>query len=558
MRIHRHHLAVALLLLAACSKESTPPAPSATAPPASTAPATVPPSAPAAAAPQRDRVFSQEELDQMVAPIALYPDSLLAQVLMAATYPGNVADAVAWSKANPNAKGDDAVKQVASQPWDPSVQSLVAFPQALATLGQDPAWVQRLGDAFLAQPDDVMDAVQRLRRQAQAAGNLESNQYQKVTVQPAAAAPESAPAPAQGGTTVVETASSPTIIIEPSNPETVYVPSYNPTTVYGTWPYPSYPPAYYPPPVGYYAGSALMTGLAFGTGIAITNALWGDCDWGSNDIDIDVNRYNNINSNRQLNVNDNTWRHNAANRQGVPYRDRASREQFGRQLDGSAQRASFRGEDASRTQARDRARQSMERAGVERPGAGNLSARDRAGQVDRDLRNDPQARDRLQGADRDQARDRAQAATRDRPQGQSRDQARDRAQATARDRTQGQSRDQARDRAQATTRDHQARDRAQASQRDGQRAQQQRQHTQQQRNAPARQQARTQHAAQQGPRDNAFAGARNPQQSRAQTDRGRASHASAQRPQAQRSASAGRQVQRQSRPPQRQAGGRRH
>ncbi|MCM2319544.1 MAG: DUF3300 domain-containing protein, partial [Pseudomonas sp.] len=162
-------------------------------------------SAPPAAAPAA-AVFRQEELDQMMAPLALYPDALLAQVLMASTYPGDVADAVAWSKANPKASGDDAVRQVADQPWDPSVQSLVAFPAVLVTLGQDPAWVQRVGDAFLAQPSDVMDSVQRLRRQAKAAGNLESNEQQTVTVQ----------SEAQGGSTTVVQAppAEQTIIIE--------------------------------------------------------------------------------------------------------------------------------------------------------------------------------------------------------------------------------------------------------------------------------------------------------------------------------------------------------
>ncbi len=144
----------------------------------------------------KDAVFTEEQLDQMLAPIALYPDPLLAQVLMATTYPGEVAEAVTWSKAHPDTKGDDAVKQVASQPWDPSVQALVAFPQVLATLGQDPVWVQRLGDAFLAQPDDVMGGVQRLRHQAQAAGNLQSNQYQNVTVQAVAAPAPTSAAPA--------------------------------------------------------------------------------------------------------------------------------------------------------------------------------------------------------------------------------------------------------------------------------------------------------------------------------------------------------------------------
>ncbi|MGH8045099.1 MAG: DUF3300 domain-containing protein, partial [Stenotrophomonas sp.] len=127
-----------------------------------------------------EAAFTREQLDQMLAPVALYPDALLAQVLMASSYPGDVTDAVAWSKAHPDAKGEDAVRQVANQAWDPSVQSLVAFPQLLAVLGQDPAWVQKMGDAFLAQPDAVMDAVQRLRRQAQSAGHLDSNEQQKV------------------------------------------------------------------------------------------------------------------------------------------------------------------------------------------------------------------------------------------------------------------------------------------------------------------------------------------------------------------------------------------
>jgi len=192
--------------------------------------------APSAAEAQsaKQAVFNQEQLDQMLAPIALYPDALLAQVLMAATYPGEVAEAVTWSKANPKAQGDDAVKQVAKQPWDPSVQALVAFPQVLVVLGQDPLWVQRLGDAFLAQPDDVMGAVQRLRQQAKAAGNLQSNHYQNVTVQAAPASTASS-APAS------------TIIIQPADPQVVYVPTYNPTTSYGTWAYPASPPVYYPP-----------------------------------------------------------------------------------------------------------------------------------------------------------------------------------------------------------------------------------------------------------------------------------------------------------------------
>jgi hypothetical protein len=448
--------------------------------------------APATAA-AKDPVFTQEQLDQMLAPIALYPDPLLAQVLMASTYPGEVTEAAAWSKAHPDAKGDDAVKQVASQTWDPSVQALVAFPQVLATLGQDPVWVQRLGDAFLAQPDDLMDGVQRLRHQAQAAGNLQSNQYQNVTVQniaapaPAPAAP--APAPA----------SSSTVIIQPADPQVVYVPTYNPTTTYGTWAYPASPPVYYPPPPAYYPGSALMAGLAFGTGVAVVASLWGNCDWGNNDVDIDVNRYNNINGNNRITNNQNKWQHNTAHRDGVPYRDNRSREQYGRQLNGANQREAYRGDNAQRAQAREKARGSMDRHGIERPATSNRQARDQA----RAAQSGPSASNRMQaGTDRPRATDRGQGTARN------------------------------------TRENQQTR---QANQR-GQGSSQARQTAQNRPNAGAG-----------SVRNNAFAGARSPSSTHAQASRGRASQASAQRPSASRSA--GHQISRPSSPPARQRGG---
>lgn len=460
----------------------------------------------------------------MMAPLALYPDALLAQVLMASTYPGDIADAVAWSKAHPNSSGDSAVREVANQPWDPSVQSLVAFPAALATLGQDPAWVQRVGDAFLAQPDAVMDSVQRLRRQAQAAGNLESNEQQRVTEQPAAPAP--APASTESTVIVQQEAVPPTIIIEPAQPQTVYVPSYNPNAVYGTWAYPASPPAYYPPPPGYYFGSALATGLAFGAGVAIIDSLWGDCDWDNDDIDLDVEHYNNINSNRQINANQNNWQHNSINRDGVPYRDNANREQYNRRLEGSAQRDAYRGHDTARVAERERARQSLQQRGIDSPATSNQQARERAQSATRELDRDPQARERAQAGagdiSRDPARDRAQAATRDA-------QARERAQASTRDA-------QTRQRAQASARDAQARQRAQS-------------------NPQARQQVRQQSASARGTRDNAFTGARSPSQSRAQASRGQTSRATASRPQTARAS--GQTVQRASRAPSRSGGGRR-
>ncbi|WP_274643734.1 DUF3300 domain-containing protein [Pseudomonas serbica] len=476
-----------------------------------------PPSAAPVAAPAKDPVFTEEQLDQMLAPIALYPDPLLAQVLMASTYPGEVAEAVTWSKAHPDAKGDDAVKQVANQPWDPSVQALVAFPQVLATLGQDPVWVQRLGDAFLAQPDDLMNGVQRLRHQAQAAGNLQSNQYQNVTIQnvapaaPAPAATTAAPAPAEA-----PASSSSTIIIQPADPQVVYVPTYNPTTTYGTWAYPASPPAYYPPPPAYYPGQALMAGLAFGTGVAIVGALWGECDWGNNDVDIDVNRYNNINANNRIGNDQNKWQHNSAHRNGVPYRDSRSREQYGRQLDGANQRQAYRGDNnPQRAQARENARSSMDRHGIERPATSNLEARDRA----REAQSRASAGNRMQaGADRPNATDRPMAS--DRSQGTARNTRENQA------RTQ-QSRNQANQRVQGST--------------------QARQTTQKRQTTTAVNKGSA--------RNNAFAGARSPSQTNIQANRGRASQASYQRPNASRAA--GHQISRPSSPPARSRGGRR-
>lgn len=328
-----------------------------------------PPSGQSQGQSQSQKIFNDQQLDQMLAQVALYPDALLSQVLMASTYPGDVAEAASWSAANPKAQGDDAVKQVGSKSWDPSVQSLVAFPQVLAQMKQHPDWVQNLGDAFLAQPEDVMASVQRLRAQAQKAGNLKSTEQQKVVV-------EQAPPGS--------TSASPTIIqIEPANPEVVYVPSYNPTVVYGSWPYPAYPPTYWPPPPGYYypVGTALATGLAFGAGIAIANSLWGGFNWGHNDVNINVNRYNNINTNNRISGNGNVgWNHNANNRRGTPYRDQGSRQRYGQGVGGADQRQQFRGRDGQANASRERAMQSFDRStnngssAAARRGAGEAGA----------------------------------------------------------------------------------------------------------------------------------------------------------------------------------------
>jgi hypothetical protein len=375
----------------------------------------------AAAAQTSDKPFSNEQLDQMLAQIALYPDSLLSQVLMAATYPEDFGKAVAWSKAHPDAKGDSAVKMVENEPWDPSVASLVAFPEALITLGDKPDYVRDLGDAFLAQPQDVMDSVQRLRTAAQKAGNLSSNEQIKVSTQ-------AAPAPSTT-TVVVQQAAPPpqVIVIEPAQPQVVYVPAYNPAVVFGPWWYPSYPPYYYPPPPGYWFSRTVATGIAWGVGIGISNALWGGFDWGRGDVNINVNRYNNINVNRKIDVNSNrvNWNHDPKQRGNTPYRGGdATRQKLEKQRD-VGNREAYRGKDASRDASRENAAKALQdRGGGKEPSRD--ASREKAAQAMQDRtggKASAQARDagsgrdavaqKAAGADRDAAREKAAAADRD-------------------------------------------------------------------------------------------------------------------------------------------------
>lgn len=277
--------------------------------------------------------FSQAELDQILAPIALYPDSLLSQIFMASTYPASVAEAVTWSKDNPDQEGDKAVTAVQDKPWDPSVMSLVAFPQVLEMMGKQSDWVQNLGDAFLAKPDAVMDTVQKLRKKAKDEGNLKTTEQQTIIIK------ESAPD---------------IIVIEPADPKVVYVPVYNPTVVYGSWWWPAYTPYYYRPPgyaygYGYGVGSAVIAGIGFGVGVAITNSLWGGCNWRRGDVDINVNRYNSINSNNRINSNrrSTNWKHNSNNRRGVSSRNNTNRIGNNNKLGGANNRQAFRGRESS-------------------------------------------------------------------------------------------------------------------------------------------------------------------------------------------------------------------
>jgi hypothetical protein len=338
------------------------------APPAAVAQPTIPAPPPAAqtTSPVAIPTFSTAQIDQWVAPVALYPDALLSQVLMAATYPANVVQAAQWSQDNPTLQGDAAIQAVINQPWDPSVRSLVAFPSLMALMGENPQWVQNLGDAFLAQPKDVMDAVQKLRALAQQTGALTSTPQQKVTTVPAKNSAQAQPAPASSGSTTVVSTPAPTVIkIEPADPEVVYVPSYNPSVVYGSWPTPAYPPVYLPPPPGQQFTDSLVRGLGFSLGVATTYALFSDIDWDDDDdhyhrgydhngdnININVNNFNRISGGRLVTKNDTVvWQHNPAFRNNLPSRD-AQRQLASKQVNQIARRNNYRGYDTPSTTAR--------------------------------------------------------------------------------------------------------------------------------------------------------------------------------------------------------------
>lgn len=272
--------------------------------------------------------FKTEELDQMLAPIALYPDDLLSNVLMASTYPLDVVQAARWRKepANAKLKGDALSKAVESKAWDPSVKALTQFPDVLQLMSDKLEWTQKLGDAFLAQEDDVFARIQFLRQKAEEAGNLESNEQQKVSK-------ESDP----------ETKTE-YIVIEPAQTETetVYVPVYQPSVVYGSWWYPNYPPYYW----NWYPGAAFVRGFFWGAGYAVARELWGwgHCDWHRGNINIDIDRYNNINRNR-VQITDKKWAHNPKQRGPVPYRDKATRDKFGKGDKFKGANKDFRGYD---------------------------------------------------------------------------------------------------------------------------------------------------------------------------------------------------------------------
>src|SRR5215831_5159911 len=325
--------------------------------------------APAPASSSSDQLLKPEQLDALVSPIALYPDTLLAEVLMASTYPLEVVQAARWLEENKNLKGDALKAAVDKQGWDESVKSLTATPSALNMMSSKLDWTQKLGDAVLAQQADVMDAIQRLRAKADANDKLKSTKEQTVSKK------------SEGGKQY--------ITITPTDPQTVYVPNYNPAVVYGAWPYPAYPPYYWPTPYpGYIAGAAIATGLAFGAGYAVGRWASGGNYWGGG-----VNwGGNNINVNRPININNsgNNWNHNVDHRHGVRYNNKDVSNKFnkGNNIRGGANnRMDFRGHDG---------KQALRPGGDGRPGGGDRpGAGNRPGGGDR-----PSAGTRPSGGDR--------------------------------------------------------------------------------------------------------------------------------------------------------------
>jgi len=317
-------------------------------------PTTPAPSAPAATS------FPPDHLEQLVAPIALYPDALLTQILMASTYPLEIVEADRFMSKNPELKDTALDETLKDKDWDPSVKSLTKLPDVLHNMSENLDWTQDLGDAFLEQEDQLLDTVQVMRGKAYEAGNLETSEQQVVTQQP-----------------------DKIIIIESPDPEVVYVPTYSSTVVYGSsWGYPSY---YYPPMYPYYPPGYGL--ISFGVGVIVGGAIWGNTNWGwgGSDIDIDIDRHNEFNRNTSINADrDNisrgegggrggdkaAWQHDASHRKGVNYKNPQTAQKFG---------ASGGSDRVTRDQARGRASASTSGGMGGRQSAGTPQVPDRSG-----------------------------------------------------------------------------------------------------------------------------------------------------------------------------------
>jgi hypothetical protein len=363
--------------------------------------------------------FSQAELDQLVAPIALYPDALLARVLMAATYPREVVEARHWLEENKSLQGSELKAAADRQPWDYSVKQLTATPNVLAMMSDKLDWTEKLGDAVLAQQPDLMDAVQRLRTIAQSHGKLKTTDEQKVSRQregsrdAVVAATKTADEPKvsrqkEGSRDAVVIATTKTtdeqkvsrrregsrdaIVIEATKPDTVYVPHYDPAVVYGEWPYPDYPPYYWP---GYYYGPDPLTAgivfAAFGVGAWVVHDHWwgGDFDWHRRHIH---HRRNFNDHNRDAT----RWSHNPDHRRGVRYKNRDVADKFDRNRDSRAARRLSRDTDGvAGGDRRDRRANVDHRAGSDRKAAQKPASNKQVQRADpsqRRLVQDPAAR----------------------------------------------------------------------------------------------------------------------------------------------------------------------
>ena len=350
-------------------------------------PQAAPQTEPSAQEQAQQNLFPAAQIEQLVAPIALYPDALIAQILMASTYPLDVVQAARWLKGHKDLEGEALEKEAAQESWDPSIKALLFFPSVLGYMNENLDWTQDLGDAVLGQQDDVMDAVQRLRREAEAAGNLKTTEQQRVATE------------------------GDTIVVQPADPKVVYVPSYNPSTVYGQTapPATTYYPATYTTPV--YAAPATESStdslVSFGLGalaggLLTAAIMWDDDDddrlyyggpgyWGQsgywnspNYWDGDWRRPENLNINREINrevnvgdvninkgivgneINRNEikkWEHNPERRGGVRYRNEGTKQKFSNvRKENKIDRDIARG--------RDPARNREQLANLQRPGGG--------------------------------------------------------------------------------------------------------------------------------------------------------------------------------------------
>jgi hypothetical protein len=299
--------------------------------------------------------FSTEQIEQLVAPIALYPDALLAQILMASTYPLEIIQAARWVEQNADIKGDDLEEAMEGQSWDHSIRSLAAFPQVLEMMSDELAWTQDLGDAFLGQQEEVFDAIQHLRALANEAGNLDDMENQTLEMEEVEIEEVELD---EADAVVAETVSQlqTVYVVQPANPQVIFVPVYNPTVVFVPWPHPAFVPLFWRPP-----GFVVRRMFWFGTGVVVGRALWGGVHWGRRSVNINITRYNQFN---RTSITSNRWRHNPSHRGAVPYRGRRTAERYGRTRDSDAIR--------SREQFRGRAETARrDLPGVERPALGD-------------------------------------------------------------------------------------------------------------------------------------------------------------------------------------------